>query len=204
MSTKHLILVVLILVFGAGPAPTEAQADPDYLLLARICAHEAGWDAFNDCPAIYAVLMRNAERHGYSFRSAAYAYSGRALRGETSRSYYAGLNEEGTRPEGWPATVWVRRGDVMVTESGPAWSNYRDRWLALLAHARAIVAGDVTHSCAETPDDWGGRVDRRRAATIGLIEIDCGDTRNDFYVRPSTRRAAPPLDYVPPDDVDPE
>lgn len=56
------------------------------------------------------------------------------------------------------------------------------RWSALLAVADAVVAGTITHRCAEPGvAHWGGRMDRARARRQGFIRVDCGDTRNDFY-----------------------
>lgn len=189
---RTVILAAALVLFVTS---AHAQHESDALVLARICAHEAGWSAHEsgDCAAIATVLLRLAEDRGWTFRAAAYAYSGRALRGETSRRYYAELDEHGTQPASWPGHRWVTRGDIVVAEPGPSWSRFRPRWLALLDHARAVLAGEVVDACADPPDDWGGRVDRRRAARLGLVEVDCGETHNDFYRRPSRM-----------DDVDPD
>lgn len=166
-----------------GAAPALAQREPDHVLLARVCAHEAGFDANVDCEAIHAVLQRVAARSGHSYRAAAFAYSGVALRGASRRSYVAQLDERGREPASWPRMVTVcRRGTCRVVQHAP-WSAYRERWLALVARAERIVAGAVAHSCDEEPDDWGGVADRERAARLGLRRISCGETRNDFYVR---------------------
>jgi len=175
--------------------PADAQHVPEYLLLARICVHEAGWEAEADCAAIHEVLVRGAEREELSYRTYAYNYAGRALRGETSRSWVASLREDGREPEGWPETSIRRDGDTVSVVPHAPWSAYRDRWLATLEMARRVHAGEIRAACAEPVHDWGGRVDRSRARRLGLIEVECGDTRNDFYARPALREA--PADVVP-------
>lgn len=183
---------------GAGAAmgallalavPADAQHVPDYLLLARICVHEAGWEAEADCAAIHEVLTAGAEREDLSYRTYAYNYAGRALRGETSRAWVANLREDGREPEGWPETTLVRDGDAVSVRPHAPWSMYRDRWLGTIAIARRVIAGEIAARCAEPVHDWGGRVDRGRARRLGLVEVECGDTRNDFYARPALRAA---------------
>ena len=87
---RHLILAALTAVL-LSPATVSGQTRraSDALVLARVCAHEAGWDALADCSAIYDVLRGGAERHGMTLRAFAHAYSGRALRGQTSRPWMA-------------------------------------------------------------------------------------------------------------------
>lgn len=178
-------------VLTLGVSEAEAQRVSDTLLLARICVHEAGWDTPLDCAAIHQVLLAGAEREGMSYRSYAYAYAGRALRGETARSWVAHLREDGREPEGWPETVVVRRGDELRVERHAPWGAFRDRWMTTLDTARQVMAGELTAPCESPPHDWGGRVDRARARRLGLIRIDCGDTRNDFYQRPALVEVAP-------------
>lgn len=169
--------------------PADAQHVPDYLLLARICVHEAGWEQEADCAAIHQVLVAGAEREDLSYRTYAYNYSGRALRGETSRAWVANLREDGREPDGWPETVIVRDGDSVSVEPHAPWGMYRERWLRTIEIARGVIAGSITAACAEPVHDWGGRVDRGRARRLGLVEVDCGETRNDFYARPALRTA---------------
>lgn len=185
--------VGVCVMLGVYDGATRARADEDIsregLLLARICAHEAGWDAHEtgDCAAIHEVLWRGAMRHNLSYRAYAYAYSGRALRGETSRAYFAELDADGSEPPSWPRYVTRRREDGAVSVlPGPSWSSYRYRWLDLLAYAEAIVhdGPDASSPCAEPVHDWGGVVDMERAERIGLVVVDCGETRNLFYRRP--------------------
>lgn len=175
----------------ACPAPADAQHVPDYLMLARICVHEAGWEAEADCAAIHEVLMAGAEREDLSYRTYAYNYAGRALRGETSRAWVANLRADGREPEGWPETTIVREGDLVSVAAHAPWSMYRERWLRTIELARRVLSGEVRAQCAEPVHDWGGRVDRGRARRLGLVEVDCGETRNDFYARPALRVDAP-------------
>lgn len=187
-------------IFGAIAAALVALASSahgqahtsDALVLARVCVHEAGWEDAGDCEAIHAVLAGGAARHGLNFRAYAFAYSGRALRGLTSRPWAAQLDESGGAPSAWPRVSTVRRGGVAVVVEHAPWSAYRDRWLAALERAQSIVAGERTHGCEREPHDWGGAVDMERARRLGLIEVDCsrGDvaTRNRFYLRPSLLR----------------
>ena len=187
---RYLLVALTVLLLPSLASSQDRRREPDALLLARICAHEAGWEARGECAAIYDVLLRVAERHGMTFRGAAYAYSGRALRGSTNRAWVSQLDEAGTAPSSWPTirTVCRRAGEPCSVERHAPWVSYRRPWLDLLDHARSIVRGDVASPCASRPDDWGGAMDRDRASRIGLVEVDCGETRNDFYVRPSTLR----------------
>jgi hypothetical protein len=82
-------------------------------------------------------------------------------------------------------------------EPHPAWSHYRDRWLAVLERAREVVRytlsdWDEWGYCDGEVHDWGGGMDRARATRNGLVEVECGDTRNDFYARPHLLPPAEP------------
>jgi hypothetical protein len=68
-----------------------------------------------------------------------------------------------------------------------AWTNYRVRWLALIADARTIIR-DRPQSCPAR--HWGdhGR-DHLRAVSYGWRQIDCGATANEFWVNPRLLRA---------------
>lgn len=205
------ILVVISLALAplgfSQPRPRlPAETDSDALALARICRHEAGfpprrgrgarawWDHGDDCPAIYAVIERvraslawHREVH-VTVAEAVHAYSrGRVYdRTRTDASCdVAWLDEAGTEPQCW-------RGDV-------PWSHRREAWLATVEHARAIVAGQITHRCAAPPLHWGcgrfppGHVregewrcrDHERAARAGWVEVSCGRTDNAFYALPA-------------------
>lgn len=187
------VLLVLSLAPYAATQEARPRRPSAALTLARVAVHEAGWRSFEtgDLAAIHAVLQGGAERTEVSFNAFAMAYSGRALRGETSRgSWLVQLDPEGRTPTAWPRMTTRCRGrgsrEVCAVEPHPPFSNYRESWLETLEHARAVVAGTETHHCASTPHDWGGpSVDRERARRLGLIRIACGETRNDFYARPS-------------------
>lgn len=181
------IVMSLALVTGLASVAEAQSSDSDALLLARVCVHEAGFDSTEDCSAIAVVLRRLAERQNAPFARAAFAYSGRALRGLTRRSYVAQLDATGARPRGW--------------SRGLDWEgDYRARWLELLAYCERVLRGEERSDCAEPPDDWGGRMDRERAQRLGLVEVDCGETRNDFYRRPSSIRAEREAQRQPEED----
>ncbi len=182
--TAVIALPTLDAPLSSPTAEAQSRAS-DTLLLARICVHESGWDSPLDCAAIHQVLVAGAAREDMSYRSYAYSYSGRALRGETSRSWVAHLREDGREPENWPRTVVVRRGGELVVQPHASWAAFRDRWLVTLETARMVMSGALSHSCETPPHDWGGRVDRARARRLGLIPVECGETRNDFYLRPA-------------------
>jgi hypothetical protein len=171
-------LAALLLVVSTAEAQ---RREPEHLLLARLCVHEAGWESVADCAAIWEVLELGAERNAISVRSFAYAYSGLALRGQTSKPWAAELDERGSTPPSWPA--WGTRRGRTVRHA--PFAAYRERWLLLLEACRAIVAGQVPSACEEPPHDWGGAVDDARAARLGLVRLHCGETRNRFYLRPS-------------------
>lgn len=172
MPLRAALVTALALVLCA---PVSANQEADALVLARVCVHEAGWTSIADCAAIHEVLRNGAERTHMSFASYAHAYSGRALAGRTTRPWVIELHASGAAPHGITSGQWhARRAD----------------WLALLEHARSIVAGDEASGCAEPVHDWGSPThDRERARRLGLVPVDCGDTRNDFYARPSQRGA---------------
>lgn len=168
------------------PVPVPRRA----LMLAQLCAHEAGWDAdaTGDCAAIHEVIWRGARREGMRYESFARTYARRLFTGSTSRAYFAQLDERGREPSTWPRTRERRMGNGLVAiESVPRFSHYRWQWLELLAYAASIVdrEPEEVSPCASPVHDWGGSMDRERAARIGLIEVECGETRNDFYARPS-------------------
>jgi hypothetical protein len=175
--------VTSLIAIIASHITSHVSAQSDSLVLARICAHEAGYTAYEDCAAIHTVLSRGAERHHRTFRDEAYAYSGMALRRETSRPWYAELDERGREPYSWPIIMPLRcRDGICEVRRAPSWSRYRSLWLLLLATARLFVSGDKWDACTEWPDHWGGSMDREGALENGLREIDCGDTENDFWV----------------------
>lgn len=198
LGEGSILLSIVFVIASAIPAAADHEVCPDAIMLARICAHEAGWESdgtgswnaeeTGDCAAIHEVLYRNAHFRGFSYRASGHAYSGRLLSGTTVRSYYNELDADGTRPPSWPTGSWVTGASGMLQfEPGPSWERYRDRWLELLRYAELLAHSNPedTSPCAIPVDDWGGRMDAARAERLELIPVDCGHTRNDFYARPS-------------------
>jgi len=204
-----LLLLVAVAANECGPAaaqaPPETEGVSDVLALARICRHEAGfpprrgrgarawWDHGDDCPAIYAVIERvrlslsRGRSEPVSVARAVFAYSrGRAFdRTRTDPACdVAWLDESGSEPRCWRA--------------GVPWESRREAWLAVVEHARAVLAGQVTHRCTVPPLHWGcGRFppgheragewrcnDHERAARAGWVEVSCGRTDNSFWIEP--------------------
>jgi len=195
-ATSVLAALALTVSLVSGVASGQDRRVPAYLALARICVSEAGWECFDtgDGLAIHEVLLRGAERHDMTYLTFARTYSPRAVgdRPGRLRPWIGGLREDGGEPYSWPrVTTRPTSAGLVRVEPHPPWSNYRDRWLTVLARAREVVAGyalsDVGEwsPCDGEVHDWGGAMDRARAERIGLIPVECGDTANDFYARPS-------------------
>jgi len=170
--------LVLVVLLGAllAVVPGPAAAQPDEVLLARVCWSEAGvWHRetgdylrTHDCAAIAAVLQGLAQRERVSFRRAAELASPRLAAGSVSRRWLADLHADGRRPEGFPLP-WDGR--------------WRARWLALVELASGILRGEVPHACVEAPRTWGSRADVLRGLRRGRarwVEVDCGETANRF------------------------
>jgi hypothetical protein len=178
------IVFALLLAVGAlrcEPEPVESQERvSDQLALARICASEQGLRTdLEDCPAIYLVLERLAERRGWTFGSAARAYSRRVFDRSRSdaRAWLAFLGPSGREPARWPAAPHM------------PWVAAQGRWRELYTRAGEILRGEVTATCDVPPDHWGCPapcVDHERATRAGWGPVDCGRTRNEFW---SVRRA---------------
>lgn len=153
------------LALALAPAPARADAA---LELARLCAHEAGWDGAADCRAIGAVVVGLAERNAWTPARAVRALAPRLARCAVSRRWACALDARGREPRGWPA--------------GLAWSSVRARWLNLLQVARAALAAGPVGPCVEAPRTWGSASDWRRALALGrrLRPVDCGPTANQF------------------------
>lgn len=157
------------LVLAGCIGVASAQRDDAGLLLARTCVSERSWAVeTDDCSAIYAVALRRVEVRGGTLGSALRALSPTLHgEGELRRPWLRHLERDGRRPRGWRAASWER---------------HRPLWLATLAEADALVAGERTHRCAELPSAWGSRADVRlalsRDPSLRWIDVDCGDTRN--------------------------
>jgi hypothetical protein len=171
------------------------------LALARLCVSEAGWECWDtgDGFGIHEVLLRGSARQGLRYETFARAYARRlfgARPHDVPRLRWVGeMNEAGTAPPAWPATVTHRRGGVVHVAPHAPWLSYRARWMAVLERARTVVAEmtlddvDEWGVCDSEVHDWGGWMDRGRAQRMGLVAVECGitddGTRNDFYCRPS-------------------
>lgn len=178
-------LVGVLIGALARSCTAEAQHEPDELLLARSCVSERGWRTeTDDCAAIAEVVRARMERRGETFATAIRALAPR-LHGGTidDRLWLLDLDEDAHRPRGLGAT-WDR-------ERTGGLSSRRDAWLATLAEARAILAGEVPSPCVERPEHWGSRADvaRRRARGFRWRTVDCGETANlyGFLTAPEGR-----------------
>lgn len=141
------------------------------LVLAIICAGEAGLHPSPDCPAIYQVLTDRSERLGVPWERAARWYSsGYFNRRRTDpRAWLPWLRADGRRPRHWPERA--------------SWARQRAGWMALLEQAGRIVRGEEVAPCAA--EHWGDHFhDRERAERAGWRRLDCGDTRNMFWSVP--------------------
>ncbi len=155
----------------------RAQRRDSGLDLARLVAHEASLDAHPDEVAAIA-LAATSRCEGCSIGTAVRVASRRFFAGTTSRPYYLELRRDGRAPASWP--------------SAASWSRWRPQWLALLAAADAVVAGERRHACeSDGVTFWGmrGGIDLERAIRNEWVEVDCssGDepTANAFYRLPS-------------------
>lgn len=161
-SVACALVFAMLATISHGQPPAS---DDDALRLARLTAHEAGLGSPADAGLIHAVLRGIVERDGVSYRRAIALAAPRWARCEVSRRWTCELMPDGSRPASWRAASW------------PA---HRDRWLALLEHARRVVAGDVPSPCAEVPRVWGSVHDRERGERRGHRWHDarCEGTRN--------------------------
>ena len=211
-QTLLALLLLLLLPLASASGQRAARLSPA-LALARICVSEAGWDCFEtlDGLAIHEVLLRGAERHAMTYSTFARTYSPRAVgdRPGRLRPWIGGLREDGGEPYSWPRiTTRPISGGLIRVEPHPPWSSYRERWLAVLAQAREVVADyalsdvDEWSPCDSEVHDWGGAMDRLRAERLGLIEVDCGDTANDFYARPSQLDVEPEPEPSPVENLE--
>lgn len=152
---------------GAFAAPSLTQALPDRsrdaVLLARVCIKEAGWEITDDCTAIHAVIEKRSKLRNVSYATMIQLYSKKA----PHRAYLEQLDRTAKKPLLWPDNIkWF----VL----------YRDKWLAVLAHADAAVSGGIAAPC--DPDHWGDSYgDRTRALSNGWTQIACGNSRNEFW-----------------------
>lgn len=151
------IVSALLASHRAPPCPDCTQKDA--VALARVVAHEAGFDA-PDLVPIYEVLMRTRARvrkvsggRG-SLSFAADQYSGVATGARKARDDL----------DRWSAGL--------STESA---------FLGLVAKGMELFKAGAPSPCPVAPHHWGGPMDRPRARAMGMRRIECG-TKNDFYL----------------------
>ena len=143
--------------------------DGDVLALSRAMVAESNWATADYAPVAH-VMMRRAKQRGVSIARMCSLYvsvlrqrSGVYVVTTPRAQWIRGLQLDGSRPEAWPASQ--------------SWTAYRDRWLAVIATARAAIAGTLADPCPSA-EHWGSHQDH---AWPGLVVVDCGATRNVFY-----------------------
>jgi hypothetical protein len=155
--------LLFVAALGAAATATAQHGDAG-LDLAIAAVHEAGLRAHEDeVVALYAVVLERS-------RGNVRVQMPRAFAGRTARPWVLGLRRDGREPQGWPR--------------GVSWPRFRSRWLAILDAADRAVAGELGHTCAVTPEFWGGPgIDDERARALDLVEVPCGpNVRNRFYI----------------------
>lgn len=177
LALAALLAVYALVLSGRAGASSSPLAAED---CARIGIGEAGWDpATGDAAAITHLLQRRADRQGLSLRRMARLYSSSHFdEGRTHRRWVVGLTTEARRPPGWPSGLPWRGG-------------YRELWLRMLEHVRAVLRGEVPDPCPGA-DHWGGAMDDWRAERAGWERVDCSTpTRNHFWRVPRAQGAGP-------------
>lgn len=142
------------------------------VVLARVCAKEAGFTGYADCPAIAVVLLRVGR--GNVVRGAQ-AYSRKVFDPSRlgRRPWLAYLHGDGAEPRDWPSNI--------------SWRFHGPHWRAMVELAQNVLDGPGEAPCA--PDHWGDRLhDAERARARGWLEVDCGPTVNMFWHVPRRER----------------
>lgn len=152
------------------PCPDAPRA----LIVARLTWHEAGVDSIADASAIYESITGLSRVRGETWEQAACSYSGRALRGETARSWVSRVDDAEIAPLGWPEAA--------------SWPTNLRLFRRLLEHADRLVAGDVAAACTALPTDWGHPVLDSHRIERGLARgywrrVSCGRTRGVYLRR---------------------
>lgn len=155
---------------------TPSAGDP--VLLARVCAHEAGPSSAVDCAAIHEAIRGIARHRALTWDESAWLYSPRALGGLTARPWVAELGPVCRVPTGW-----------VPAEDG-SWTRYERRVAPLFELARVITRTSIDPCADEHVHDWAAPTDamRARAARLGLIPVLRAGARNLLFARPSMRR----------------
>ena len=158
-------------------ASVQAQPLTRAETLARVCFAEAGARITPDCAAINQVFVRGAIRRRMPYERYARLYSHEHFRTDRTdaRAWLTGLRAHARQPARWPGAM--------------RWSNYRAAWLALLAHAEALIAGAPFAECNQEPDHWGQPFgeDLARALRARWTRLACPGARNAFWRIPIRR-----------------
>ena len=156
----------LLICLTGVTCSTSASADrsTDALVLAQMCAGEASPSQLGTCTAMVGVIQRTASARGVSVATQARAYS--AVFRSGRRPWLLELNARGTRPEHWPRA---------------SWSRYRPTWMALLAHVRGVLSGEVAPVCEESRHFGSVRLDGHRMRDFARVCPELGDGRQGFW-----------------------
>lgn len=161
----------------AGLLASAAHGQDDATVIARTMISEEGWTGAEGWASLGAVIRYRADLHHDGDLGAA----ARALSPRLHAS---------------PCTVTTRRwrchlsGTARPTGLGATWTSPRgtlpsrlDSWLAALAAARQLLAGDLPDACRETPHAWGSPMDVARRLRSGERWIDAGCPGRNRYGR---------------------
>ena len=171
------------LVWLAWTGVAHCQDRPtDEEVIALTFISEEGWDREDGWASLGAVIRWRAEEHHEGdLRAAAVALSPRLHVGcRVTRTWLCDLSADLHRPRGLGAT-WT-------TERSGGLPSRRDRWVAALAAARALLAGGLPDSCLETPHAWGSWADVAMRIRNGERWDDAGCPGRNRYGRRLVRR----------------
>jgi len=189
MKRRHCtpIAVVLLIAISTLSLAIGNSAENSYLVsdhewseqskvwLARAMVSEAGWKNTSDHIAIAYVLLRRwklAQKRYAKFPLVSvirkYCAGFRGVEFTARQKWIKNLTADAARPVHWPNDIY--------------WSDYRERWLAVLDTAEQWRQGQYADPCAGKAMYWGGPLDH---PSKRMIKMDCGETKNFYYtVRP--------------------
>jgi len=183
---KHILGAALLFLLAAMPVQATAERLTPWLFLARVSINEAGWDSYEsgDMAMIHEAFVRGAARQGVPYLAYATHYSQRVAGIRPSSSgriaWTMNLRSDGQEPANWPRYVQRRLPNgTFFMSAHPSWSNFRDAWLATVAHAREVASWEIDDidswtRCNGVVHDWGSpSLDRARAERMGLSEVVC-------------------------------
>lgn len=144
-----------------------ATDDATVLALAMAMVAEGGWDGAADHAAIAHTIQRKADRHRLSFVDVLVRYVAIFRVSSPRQRWVTSLNLEATKPDGWPVNL--------------AWSAHVERWQAVVARARAFVAGTLPDPCGADVEHWGGVQAGDTSRGRMQVAACSGFTRNTFF-----------------------